>query len=124
VTSERTIFWVGPGEDLQAVIDEAPAGSTIYSNGEHKGPIRMKSGVGIHGVSPEEYAARELGHGARSMTGCVISLADVRPYLNEYSGPMHIAGACTCVGIREGDRHKEGCPQRRRVVDAGGQWTR
>ena len=37
-------------------------------------------------------------------------------YLNEYAGPMHIAGACTCVGIREGDRHKEGCPQRSRVI--------
>jgi hypothetical protein len=78
VTSERTIFWVGPGEDLQAVIDQAPAGSTIYSRGEHKGPIRMKSGVGIHGVSPEEYEARELGHGIRSMTDCVIELADIR----------------------------------------------
>lgn len=110
--SERTVFWVGRGDDLQAVIDQAPAGSTIYSNGEHKGPIRMKSGVGIHGVSPEEYEARGLGHGARSMTNCVITLA---PFLNEYSGPMHIAGACTCVGIRSGDPHCEGCPQRSRV---------
>ena len=74
--SERTIFWVGPGEDLQAVIEQAPAGSLIYSNGEHNGRIRMKSGVGIHGVSPEEYAARELRHGARSMTACVITLRE------------------------------------------------
>ena len=38
----------------------------------------------------------------------------VVPFYNEYAGPMRIAGACTCVGIRSGDPHRYSCPQRSR----------
>lgn len=72
--NERVVFWVGPGDDLQAVIDLAPAGSTIYSTGAHPGPIRMKSGVRIQGVSVQEYEERKVGLGVRSLTDCVITL--------------------------------------------------
>jgi hypothetical protein len=49
--------WVS-GEGLQAAIDAAEAGSTIYTDYVIDQTIRMKSGVRLVGVSAEEMAAR------------------------------------------------------------------
>lgn len=67
-------FWAGTGDDLQEIIDQAPEGSTVYVHGVFRPGIILKSGIHLQGVTAEEFAARELGHGIRSMTDAVIGL--------------------------------------------------